>query len=691
MADHSEQYEKSWILHHILDRFIGSPELVETRRRRVIIIERIKNGGKQNLTSLDTFYTGSCAEEIEMEGSDFDGMLIRNNVIVLCPFQDSSFPQDSKDKTVFMMRNADCRPGYVTLELVNLVPTCIELIKRSVVPVRDVFYISSEMFRRECADALCDRLDSIVETHGPAACLKTEHCDIIVDGDIVHSFPCTRWPQEAYEWVSRPRQHGWPDKALRDQIVSGGCHLVPVGDKMSDATFLQWRLSFTTAERKLINSLTHTQFLIYGLLKYFLKQISDRLKQIFGDENILSSYIIKTIIFHVVESTPGSVWQEKNTFFCFMLCLKVLIAWVNAGYCPNHFININNMFRGKVQGENPQKLLRLLIDLDDMKWDCLSVGTVIEPSFGILLQSVRNGAWQLVLRPPTESELKCDMEIFSAAFVTDILPDVLAVSLSLLSVSNFGSDEFIAYITTVRALSCTGMEIFEKHIPAKRNKDKYKFIRKSKILMTPLSSVCTSSGLLTLATYHYQSGNYIKTLEMCGQMISSFKIYIGGFYDADDKYLTWYEHHICGLGYSLLHKYKEVCVSNVNFPPTISHFCPSQLHPELTNIHSQKLLSIPPLPYAVFLKFLCYHELGDIRKRDAALIHLRAVKYDKEQGVGHHWIVHTLLGICYEMVGDTRRAIREYNDSLDIREFEKYLNPARKRIERLQKYQSRLA
>ncbi|XP_021370363.1 uncharacterized protein LOC110461272 [Mizuhopecten yessoensis] len=415
MADHSEQYEKSWILHHILDRFIGSPELVETRRRR-----------------------------------------------------DSSFPQDSKDKTVFMMRNADCRPGYVTLELVNLVPTCIELIKRSVVPVRDVFYISSEMFRRECADALCDRLDSIVETHGPAACLKTEHCDIIVDGDIVHSFPCTRWPQEAYEWVSRPRQHGWPDKALRDQIVSGGCHLVPVGDKMSDATFLQWRLSFTTAERKLINSLTHTQFLIYGLLKYFLKQISDRLKQIFGDENILSSYIIKTIIFHVVESTPGSVWQEKNTFFCFMLCLKVLIAWVNAGYCPNHFININNMFRGKVQGENPQKLLRLLIDLDDMKWDCLSVGTVIEPSFGILLQSVRNGAWQLVLRPPTESELKCDMEIFSAAFVTDILPDVLAVSLSLLSVSNFGSDEFIAYITTD---SCIPQDTKDKTVFMMRDAD----------------------------------------------------------------------------------------------------------------------------------------------------------------------------------------------------------------------------
>ncbi|XP_021370379.1 uncharacterized protein LOC110461284 [Mizuhopecten yessoensis] len=316
MADQGEQYEKSWILHHILDRYIGSPEEVETRRRRVLQLELITCG------RLVTFYTGGGAEGIRLKGSDTDTMLIDNNVIVLCPFQDSSIPQDSKDKTVFMMRDADSRPGYVNLELVNQGPTRNKLINYSIVRDGNAFFISSEMCRRNLADSAGNMTNSIMETHGPAVTLTSVQSKTQFDHDLVVAFHCTRWPREAYEWVSRPRQHSWPDKSLRDEIVQGGWHLVPVGDRTSADTFLQWRISFTTAERKLIHSLTHTQFLIYGLLKYFLKQISDRLKPIFGDEDILSSYIMKTVMFYAVESTPGSLWQEKNTFFCFMLCFR---------------------------------------------------------------------------------------------------------------------------------------------------------------------------------------------------------------------------------------------------------------------------------------------------------------------------------------------------------------------------------
>ncbi|OWF42316.1 uncharacterized protein LOC110461283 [Mizuhopecten yessoensis] len=681
MADQDEQYEMSWILHHILDRFIGSPEIVETRRWRTLQNELILNGRTQGLgLPSRTFYTGSQSEGFNMESSDIDTMAIDNNVIVLCPLKDSSIPQDSKDKTVFMMRDADSRPGYVNLELVNLVPTCNKEIDQSIVGDRNAHFLSSEMFRRNYADEFSNMTNSILETHGPAVTLTSVQNKLYCDNDLVFAFHCARWPHEGYEWVSRPRQHSWPDKALRDEIVQGGCHLVPVGDRTSADTFLQWRISFATAERKLIHSLTHTQFLIYGLLKYFLKQISDRLKQIFGDEDILSSYIMKTVIFYAVESTPGSFWQEKNTFFCFMLCFKILIAWVNAGYCPNFFISNNNMFCGKVQGENQQKLFHMLIELYDTKWECLSVGTVIQQPLGIVLQNVRNGAWELVLRPSIESEVTCDMEIFFAAFISDISSDFFSRSLSLLSKAQLGSDEFLAYTTTLRAMCCIGMDTFEKHIPAKGNKEKYKFLRKCKNLMTPLSSVCT--GLLTLATYHYQVGNYTKTLEMCTIMLSAFTI--DPSFSLNYKEKNIYENLYCGRGYTLLHKCQQVCVSNVEFPWTVSQLCPSQLHPELNIINFDDVLTIPALPYAVFLTFLCNHELIDTRRRDAALIHLRAVKYDEKQGVGHYWIVHNLLGICYEMVGDTRRALREYRDSLDVRRFDQYNNPARRRIERLQ-------
>ncbi|OWF42319.1 uncharacterized protein LOC110461279 [Mizuhopecten yessoensis] len=437
MADQGEQYEKSWILHHILNRFIGNRETVAVRRRMTILRDNLHNFGNHGI---EWFFTGSLAEGLDMVSSDRDIMLVDTTVIVTCPFHDSNNPSDSTDRTVVVMKEADNRPGYVTLELVNPEQAHSESIMLSIVPVGDVLNISG-VHTQSLAETFSS---SMVET------LKT-----------VCSFPYTKWPREANEWVNRPRLHGWPEKALRDEIVQGGCYLVHVGDISSPDTFLQWRISFTTAERKLIHSLSHTQFLIYGLLKYILKQISDRFKQQMGEADVLSSYIITTVIFHAVKNTPGSLWQERNTFVCFLLCLKILIGWVHAGHCPNYFINGNNMFNGKVHGENQQKLLSILTELHDMKWGCLSVGSVIRPTIGDRRHRVMNGAWGYPLLSPTNSEMKSDMKIFIEAFAIAMVCTPY-VALALLSKSKEDIDEFVAYLTTVHALAFTGIYTLEK-------------------------------------------------------------------------------------------------------------------------------------------------------------------------------------------------------------------------------------
>ncbi|XP_033755707.1 LOW QUALITY PROTEIN: uncharacterized protein LOC117338462 [Pecten maximus] len=463
------------------------------------------------------------------------------------------------------------------------------------------------------------------------------------------------------------------------EMVAVSRKLILVRDKTSAHTFLQWRISFATAERKLIHSLSHAQVLVYCLLKYLLKQISGKLKQIYGDTDILSSYIIKTTILHAVENTPLSLWEEKNTFLCFMLCLNILATWVKAGYCPNYIINRNNMFLGKVHGEHQQKLLRLLVELRDMTWGCLSIGTFFQPSIGEYIQRVKNGAWELVLPTPAQSEREIDFTIFEQSFLLFCATDVLP-ALKLLSKSKSDMDECVAYFNTVSALSFKWMEVFEKQAPLEGNKQKYKSLRKCKKFISPLAVTCTSPGLLTLATYHYQTGNYMNTLETCGYLISSWKVFSGNISEKDrDRY----EHLYCGRGYSLLHKFQQAFIFDMVFTETSSYFCPVNLQQELTNVGSSKLI-IPPLPYAVFLTFLCYHELNDTRRRDAALKDLRAVKYDTNQGGSKYWIVHNLLGICYEMVGDIHMALREYKNSLSGEKLFHYNNPAMERIERLE-------
>ncbi|OWF56392.1 uncharacterized protein LOC110448335 [Mizuhopecten yessoensis] len=692
MSDQDEQYEKSWILHHILDRYIGSREMVATRRKLRLIQEQIRNCEQKGKKCL----TGSSVEGMEMEGSDMDVMYIMSDVIVICPDQYTGIPPNNfveivcpdqiiripvpcfgdTDETVLIMRDTDCRPGYVTVELIELGQSYYKVFDHCIEHLRDVNVLSSEKYARYFVDF---RSVTPMAANGPAATATKEETSFGLDIDRVSSLRCSSWPREANEWVSRPRLYEWPDEGLRSQVVLCGCYLVPVGDKTSDYSHLQWRISFTTAERKLIYSLTHTQFLIYGLFKYFLKQIANSLEQIMGKAGIISSYIIKTVIFHAVESTPVSLWQEKNTFFCFMLCLKILIAWVKAGHCPNYFISSNNMFHGKVCDENQQKLLRFLIELHDMKWECLSVGTFIQPSIGTLLNRVRNGHLDYVLPTPKQSEMEIDSQIFHN--INSIIPKSASLPMltGLLSKSTSDIDEFIDYIYTATALSFIGVDTFEKHVAAKGNKEKYKFLRKSKNLMKPFSSVCTSPGLLMLAIFYYQTGNYSETLEICG-LVSKIYFDKGSILEDKDRY----EHLYCGRGYTLLHKFQEVYVSSIKFKPNRLKFCPSQLHIELRKRHERNLLLIPPLPFAVFLSFLCYHELGDNIGRSASLRNLRAVKYDEEQGGRKHWIVHNLLGICYEMVGDTHRALREYTDSPCGPNFGQNENPAKERIERLQ-------
>ncbi|XP_069133045.1 uncharacterized protein [Argopecten irradians] len=676
-----DEYKKSWILYHVMNNWIGSEELMEIRRKGVILKDLGINTEKQ--LSFCMFSTGSTSEGISMKGSDSDVMTILKDVVVLCRDQrDNTYMSNNRDDmSVLRAKHTDSRPGYVALKLVYLGRGCPSELIKSIVPVHDQFFISSEEYRRAYTDIIKRLSKADFKMHGPASTFTGEKRKFANEVDCVQAFRYPYWPKEALEWVIRPRPNGWPNEALREEIVNDGCYLVPVGDKTSAYTFLQWRISLATAERKLVYSLTHVQFLVYCLLKYFLKQISDILSQLLGDTDILSSYIMKTVIFYAVEKTPDTLWQEKHTFLCFMLCLNILITWVKAGYCPNYFIRNNNMFLGKVYGENQQKLLCFLIDLHDMKWGCLSVGTFIEPTIGYCVGRAISGYWKNLQKLPSKLERKQDMEILNATkqcaavSVLDTLPD----SLTLMCKSTSDLDEFIYYILTINGLSNAAQDEFDGYMSHRKNKEKYKSLRKRMVLLAPNASVCSSPGKLELASFYYQTGNYRNTLCMCGHMTSSFKLYAYAAINEQKKY----EHMYCCHGYTILKKYQEAFASPLYVLQKYSRFHPLKLL-QITKLLRGCFLLIPPLPYALFLTFLCYHEIGDTKRRDAALVDLRSVKYDENQGGDEYWVVHNMLGICYEIVGDNQRALREYREFLTVETFDQYCNPAKEMIKRLQ-------
>lgn len=91
--------------------------------------------------------------------------------------------------------------------------------------------------------------------------------------------------------------------------------------------------------------MNHTQFLIYGLLKLFLKEIIN--KGIRDEEKLLCSYHIKTSVLWAIQQSTLRQWCPQNILDGFWICFKLLLRWVYEGVCPNFFIPQNNIFLSK--------------------------------------------------------------------------------------------------------------------------------------------------------------------------------------------------------------------------------------------------------------------------------------------------------------------------------------------------------
>ena len=131
---------------------------------------------------------------------------------------------------------------------------------------------------------------------GPSMELRIMYRGVTDPGtDYVRCIRCTFWPNAALEWKQRPRHFGWPTSNDILSIVDFGCHLVAVGHPHSQKKSMEWRISFSIAERRLVWSFNHIQMQCYAVMKILLKEF---IKVRCDPENqVLCSYFIKTFLF----------------------------------------------------------------------------------------------------------------------------------------------------------------------------------------------------------------------------------------------------------------------------------------------------------------------------------------------------------------------------------------------------------
>ncbi|XP_033759332.1 uncharacterized protein LOC117341588 [Pecten maximus] len=513
-----EQKDISSLLAQCLDDCHGTEAIVSNRRKAIATSDYIQNA---NNNLLNWLTGGSVGDGFRMKTSDSDAMHVMMSVVVVDPDQTHLIPQEGIRKTILYMKEGGCRPGYVTLEIARLADGSgtTTIFNDAIIPFGDSMYLSSDIYRQGKADALARAIGVGYVSNGPCSTVYSKHYGNSID--ISDAFPCISWPNAAHEWIHRPRLYGWPAQTMIDKIIQGGCHVVPVGDKCSTDTLLQWRISFACAEQMLVHSLTHPQFRVYGLLKYFLLQIKDLLDHIIGDRDVICSYFLKTLIFHAVENSPHSLWSTQNTFICFRFCLSILTSWVKSGYCPNYFIQSNNMFLRKIHGETRQRLVHLLKDMYNMSWMCLCLKSDRSPYIGRMLQQHKGATFR---QPP---EYIRDLDLFRECLFSSHRQrngnGKLYSSMQCLHTSHTDADDFIAYFAITTTLTSRASELFGESNTGS-NKQKYISMKKCKHFLTPQALMCTSPGLMMLATFHYLTADYRKTLQMCAYMRSTGKL-----------------------------------------------------------------------------------------------------------------------------------------------------------------------
>ncbi|XP_077863591.1 uncharacterized protein LOC144347792 [Saccoglossus kowalevskii] len=156
--------------------------------------------------------------------------------------------------------------------------------------------------------------------------------------DMAIAFPCQTWPSIAKKWLTRHRPCGWPAENLIAKIIERGSAVVPKSPEDS-LTSLEWRVSFSLAERTLAEDLTTTQKVCYLVFKLIHRQF---LKP--PHKKGVQTYHLKNIFFWTLESVPRNEWTDH------LMCNRVMdllhrLNWCLSQHCcPHYFVPQNNLF-----------------------------------------------------------------------------------------------------------------------------------------------------------------------------------------------------------------------------------------------------------------------------------------------------------------------------------------------------------
>ncbi|VDI67757.1 Hypothetical predicted protein [Mytilus galloprovincialis] len=333
--------ELSLNFYKYLCNVIGTEEVVKTRRKLFCALDSVLRHPTFTVIS-----SGSKAEGVDLNGSDYDLMFVLESFQV---YENMIKVSLFTNKTPIIMDISDTKPGFTKLKLFDRSNKYLRHIIQFAEILEKETYISSKLFRE-------DHMPDCMIIHGP--CQSNPDNTI----DFARCVRCEEWITPAHPWIYRSRS-SWPDHRLVMSVVKYGVIFVPIGCKGSVNEDLEWRISFSFAEKLLIFSFSHTQLLCYAMMKIILKDI---IKKKYDD--LICSYFLKTIMLWLCEESNPSEWHAGNMIQCLKGCLRRLIYCVKYKTCLHYFIPENNLFESRFTDNQHKCLLDTLHNICNSLW-----------------------------------------------------------------------------------------------------------------------------------------------------------------------------------------------------------------------------------------------------------------------------------------------------------------------------------
>ncbi|KAI4500858.1 hypothetical protein M0802_004069 [Mischocyttarus mexicanus] len=227
----------------------------------------------------------------------------------------------------------------------------------------NVFYVSSlyfmkhffRVFIHQLVDAFGFDQETINDMR-PEGCTiyydkvmvsRTTRLTMIEPYEIIPSV-WSQWPEDAKEWLNRPRST-WPSDDELGKIRDLGCYVVPEGFSpkkgINPYEDLEWQLTFPAAERYLETCMTSAQIQVYlmalVLHKTFIRPVFDSM---FG---LTTSHIRNKLFWMIEENDRPSKWPESRTGECLIKLLQSMYYCIgqNEPILPDYFIRNRNLFQ----------------------------------------------------------------------------------------------------------------------------------------------------------------------------------------------------------------------------------------------------------------------------------------------------------------------------------------------------------